>query len=177
MNSLQSLPSQKHSHLFAMLNPLFSSSPTRTLDHYTYSHPVLSADSVRAQRLLARLNQQAVTAATGLDSDRLRAFVCAWMRYGFHEDGFASGLRAAAVLHGVTQPFPTKGADMEREVPAMALFVCRFCCFARREGSVCCGHGDRADETEEGGLEMCTNRDDGGSSSSNLFHCLPLRGA
>jgi hypothetical protein len=34
------------------------------------------------------------------------------------------------------------------------------------EGSVRCGHGDRADKIE-GGLEMHTNRDDGGSSSSN----------
>lgn len=131
MNSLQSLLSQKQSHLFAILNTLFPSSPTRTLGHYTYSHPVLSVDSVRAQRLLARLNQQAVTAATGPDSDRHRAFAGAWTRYGFHEDGFASGLRAAAVLPGVAQPFSIKGADMEREVPffvAMALFVYRLMC-------------------------------------------------
>jgi hypothetical protein len=49
----------------------------------------------------------------------------------------------------------------------MCLRSSPLCCFARREGSVDCGHSDRADKTEEGGLEMRTSLDDGGSSSSN----------
>jgi predicted NAD/FAD-binding protein len=73
MNDLQSIPSQKHGHLFATLNPLFPPSPTRVLGHYAYSHPVLSANSVRAQGLLARLNEQAATGATGPDSGRMDA--------------------------------------------------------------------------------------------------------
>ena len=118
MNDLQSIPSQKHGHLFATLNPLFPPSPTRVLGHYAYSHPVLSADSVRAQHELALLNAQATT-TTGPESGRHRAFAGAWTRYGFHEDGFASGLRAAAALPGVTPPFAIADADVERGEPSV----------------------------------------------------------
>ena len=113
MNDLQSLSSQKHGHLFATLNPLFPPSPKRVLGHYTYSHPVLSADSVRAQHELALLNAKA-TVTTGPESGRHRAFAGAWTHYGFHEDGFASGLRAAAALPGVAPPFTIANADLER---------------------------------------------------------------
>jgi len=55
------------------------------------------------------------------------------------------------------------------------LEVVRAFAVARREGSVRCGHDDRDDETEEGGLETRTNRDDGGSSSSNSLSEKCLR--
>jgi predicted NAD/FAD-binding protein len=116
MNDLQSISSQKHGHFFATLNPLSPPSPTRVLGHYTYSHPVLSADSVRAQYELALLNAQA-TRTTGPESGRHRVFAGAWTHYGFHEDGFASGLRAAAALPGVTPPFMITNADIERGKP------------------------------------------------------------
>jgi len=115
MNDLQSLSSQKHGHLFATLNPLFPPSPKRVLGRYTYSHPVLSADSVRAQHELELLNSQATTTTTtGPESGRHRAFAGAWTHYGFHEDGFASGLCAAAALPGVAPPFTIANADLER---------------------------------------------------------------
>ncbi|KAH9993165.1 hypothetical protein BJV77DRAFT_1067314 [Russula vinacea] len=95
MNDLQRLPSQKHGDLFATLNPLFPPSPTRVLGHYTYAHPVLSADAVRAQHRLAQLNAQMAG----------------------REDGFASGLRAAAALPGVAPPFAIADADVERGEP------------------------------------------------------------
>jgi hypothetical protein len=120
MNDLQSISSQKHGHLFATLNPLSPPSPTRVLGHYTYSHPVLSADSVRAQHKLAQLNAQATTktpTTTGTESGRHRVFAGAWTHYGFHEDGFASGLRAAADLPGVEPPFMITNADVERGMP------------------------------------------------------------
>lgn len=120
MNDLQSISSQKHGDLFATLNPLFPPSPTRVLGHYAYSHPVLSADSVRAQHGLALLNAQATATTTGPDENgRHRAFAGAWTRYGFHEDGFASGLRAAAALPGVTPPFAIADADVERGEPSV----------------------------------------------------------
>jgi predicted NAD/FAD-binding protein len=46
---------------------------------------------------------------------RHHAFASAWTHYGFHEDDFASGLRAAAVLPGVAPLFSIKDADMERK--------------------------------------------------------------
>jgi predicted NAD/FAD-binding protein len=109
MNDLQRIPSQKHGNLFATLNPLNPPSPTSVLGHYAYSHPVLSADAVRAQRRLAQLNAQVV--------GHQRAFAGAWTRYGFHEDGFASGMRAAAALADVVLPFEIADADVERGEP------------------------------------------------------------
>jgi predicted NAD/FAD-binding protein len=121
MNDLQSISSQKHGHLFATLNPLNPPSPTRVLGHYAYSHPVLSTDSVRAQHELALLNSQATAmTTTGPEperSGRHRVFAGAWTRYGFHEDGFASGLRAAAALPGIEPPFRITDADIERGEP------------------------------------------------------------
>jgi predicted NAD/FAD-binding protein len=111
MNDLQRLPTEKHGHLFATLNPLFPPSPKHVLGRYSYAHPVLSADAVRAQRRLAQLNARAT------ESGRHRAFAGAWARYGFHEDGFAAGLRAAAVLPGVKLPFAIADADVERGEP------------------------------------------------------------
>ena len=117
MNDLQSIPSQKHGHLFATLNPLVPPSPTSVLGRYTYSHPVLSADSVRAQYELALLNAQTTRTTAGPESGRHRVFAGAWTHYGFHEDGFASGLRAAAALPGVSPPFTITNADFERGKP------------------------------------------------------------
>jgi predicted NAD/FAD-binding protein len=111
MNDLQRLPAEKHGHLFATLNPLFPPSPKHLLGRYAYSHPVLSTDAVRAQRRLAQLNSRAA------ESGRNRAFAGAWARYGFHEDGFATGLRAAAALPGVALPFAIADADVERGEP------------------------------------------------------------
>jgi hypothetical protein len=108
------------------LNPLFPPSPTCVLGYDAYSHPVLSADSVRADRLLAWLNEQAATSATGPDSRRHRAFAGAWSRYGFHEDGFVSGLLTTVAPPGVAQPFSIKDADMEREVPFVVAMAWSF---------------------------------------------------
>jgi len=117
MNDLQHLSSEKHGHLFATLNPLFPPSPARVLGHYTYTHPVFSAGSVRAQYRLAQLNAQTAGTNEGQESGRHCTFAGAWARYGFHEDGFASGLRAAAALPGVTPPFKIVDADVERGEP------------------------------------------------------------
>jgi predicted NAD/FAD-binding protein len=120
MNDLQSISSQKHGHLFATLNPLFPPSPTRVLGHYTYSHPVLSADSVRAQYELMMLNARATTGTEQEpepESGRRRVFAGAWTHYGFHEDGFASGLLAAVDLPDVAPPFKITDADCERGEP------------------------------------------------------------
>ena len=117
MNDIQSLPPQKHGQLFVTLNPPFPPSPTSVLGRYAFSHPVLSADSVRAQRKLALLNAQATSTTKGPESGRHRVFAGGWTHYGFHEDGFASGLRAAAALPGVAPPFTITDADDERGKP------------------------------------------------------------
>jgi len=57
--------------------------PSRVLAEMTYRHPAYTVESVAAQRLLPML-----------DDDRL-LFAGAYHGWGFHEDGAASGLRAA----------------------------------------------------------------------------------
>jgi hypothetical protein len=52
--------------------------------------------------------------------------VGAWTRCGFHEDGFASGLRAAAALPGVTPPFSIVDADVERGEPRVDVMAMLF---------------------------------------------------
>jgi predicted NAD/FAD-binding protein len=39
------------------------------------------------------------------------SYAGAWMGYGFHEDGFTSGLKAAVNLGGVSLPFEILPAD------------------------------------------------------------------
>lgn len=60
--------------------------PERVVATMEYEHPIYSPASVAAQRRLPEL-----------DTDRI-AFAGAWHGWGFHEDGAASGLRAAERL-------------------------------------------------------------------------------
>jgi predicted NAD/FAD-binding protein len=60
--------------------------PASVLAEMTYSHPMYTPESVAAQQLLPALND-----------DRI-AFAGAYHGWGFHEDGAASGLRAARRL-------------------------------------------------------------------------------
>lgn len=60
--------------------------PASVLAKMTYHHPVYTAETVAAQRLLPALNT-AITAYAG-----------AYHGWGFHEDGCAAGVRAAAAL-------------------------------------------------------------------------------
>lgn len=60
--------------------------PHTVIAEMTYSHPLYTAQSVAAQRLLPTLNDSRVV------------FAGAYHGWGFHEDGAASGLRAAQHL-------------------------------------------------------------------------------
>jgi predicted NAD/FAD-binding protein len=60
--------------------------PSRVLARMTYEHPVYTRESVAAQRLLPTLG----TART--------AYAGAYHGWGFHEDGCAAGVRAAAAF-------------------------------------------------------------------------------
>ena len=111
MNNIQHLPTEKHGHLFLTLNPPSPPSVEHTLSRYVYTHPVLSTDGVGAQRRLMQLNIRAI------ESGRHRVFAGAWSRYGFHEDGFAAGLCAAALLPSVAPPFAIVDADLELGEP------------------------------------------------------------
>jgi predicted NAD/FAD-binding protein len=61
-------------------------SESTVLAKMSYEHPVFTADSVAAQRRLPEI------------SDDTLAFAGAYHGWGFHEDGCAAGVRAAACL-------------------------------------------------------------------------------
>ncbi len=69
--------------------------PKSVIAEMTYSHPLYTPESVAAQRLLPTL-----------DDDRV-VFAGAYHGWGFHEDGAASGLRAARRL-GADWPAATR---------------------------------------------------------------------
>ncbi|QNK81631.1 NAD(P)/FAD-dependent oxidoreductase [Nakamurella sp. PAMC28650] len=63
--------------------------PSTIIDEMNYAHPTYTVKSVAAQQELGRINIGRT------------AFAGAWQGWGFHEDGCASGVRAAEAL-GVT---------------------------------------------------------------------------
>jgi predicted NAD/FAD-binding protein len=87
MNTLQQLPDERP--LFVTLNPPRAPDPAKTFRSFDYSHPQYDTAALAAQREIKALQ--------GLDRV---SFAGAWLGYGFHEDGLASGLAAAEALGG-----------------------------------------------------------------------------
>ncbi|KIS66685.1 uncharacterized protein UMAG_04749 [Mycosarcoma maydis] len=118
MNLLQSLPETTYGPVFVTLNPTtdpsspYTPRPDLVLRRQTYTHPLYTPDTVLAQAHLRTLQ-----------GTRGAFFVGAWTNYGFHEDGFSSGLRAADAIDAVYLPFDIKHA--ERDVPNTKLLACK----------------------------------------------------
>jgi predicted NAD/FAD-binding protein len=72
--------------------------PSTVLAEMTYSHPMYTPESVAAQGLLPTLDDATI------------AFAGAYHGWGFHEDGAASGLRAAHRL-GARWPATARTAE------------------------------------------------------------------
>jgi predicted NAD/FAD-binding protein len=85
MNLLQSIDATRP--VFVTLNPPRAPDPALTFGAYSYDHPQFDRAALAAQRAM-----QSRQAQGGL------SFAGAWLGYGFHEDGLASGLAAAARL-------------------------------------------------------------------------------
>ncbi len=81
--------------------------PSSVLAEMTYSHPLYTPDSVAAQRLLPTL-----------DDDRV-VFAGAYHGWGFHEDGAASGVRAARRLGADWPAVRSREADPDMLTPAI----------------------------------------------------------
>ena len=95
MNSLQPIPMDDP--LFVTLNATTPVREELIHDTYTFDHPLFDRAALQAQDTLRRLNGTARTWFAG-----------AWMKNGFHEDGFAS---AAEVAHAIRrQPNPALSA-------------------------------------------------------------------
>lgn len=85
LNKLQPLPTDIP--VIVTLNPWHEPDPARTFRQIHYAHPVFDGPAIAAQSALKRLSGLNRTLYAG-----------AWLGFGFHEDGFASAVRAASQL-------------------------------------------------------------------------------
>ncbi|TQS70304.1 FAD-dependent oxidoreductase [Rhodobacteraceae bacterium] len=85
MNRLQNIPDSDP--LFVTLNPQVDLDPAKIYDTETFAHPVFDGPAIAAQKTIAAMQGQ-----------RRTWFAGAWLRHGFHEDGFASAMRVARGL-------------------------------------------------------------------------------
>lgn len=85
LNRLQPLPTE--TPVIVTLNPWREPDAGCTYRQIHYAHPVFDGPAIAAQAAIKNLSGQNRTLYAG-----------AWLGYGFHEDGFASAVRAAAQL-------------------------------------------------------------------------------
>jgi len=91
INALQPLPWQQP--VVVSLNPVREPDPATVIQEIAYDHPVFDQAAIDAQtRLPAIQGTQGVW------------YAGAWCGYGFHEDGFQAGLRAAKLIQQTTWP-------------------------------------------------------------------------
>ncbi|TFK27617.1 amine oxidase [Coprinopsis marcescibilis] len=96
MNDLQHIPESKYGPVLATLNAPFEPAQDKVVGRWKYDHPVLDHKAVEAQNEMHKIqNQRSIT------------FAGAYLKYGFHEDGFTSGLLAACAVDEEPGRFPT----------------------------------------------------------------------
>ncbi|KAI9661543.1 MAG: hypothetical protein M1829_006234 [Trizodia sp. TS-e1964] len=94
MNLLQHIPESKFGPVFVTLNPLFEPKSHLVQGRWEYSHPLYNAAAIRSQSMLPKIQ-----------NTRGISYAGAWTKYGFHEDGFSSGLKVAMDHLGAKIPF------------------------------------------------------------------------
>ncbi|EMC94915.1 hypothetical protein BAUCODRAFT_73017 [Baudoinia panamericana UAMH 10762] len=94
MNILQHLPQDTYGPVLVTLNPPHEPREELTQGKFVYRHPLYTVESVRAQKRLERIQN-----ARGV------SYAGAWTKYGFHEDGFSSGVKVAIEHLGAELPF------------------------------------------------------------------------
>jgi hypothetical protein len=104
MNILQALPVSDFSNVLVTLNPEIPPSPSTTQAVYEYRHPLYNARMIAAQSELEKIQGK-----------RGIWYAGAWTGYGFHEDGFSSGMNVALRLGG-TVPWTKADAKFSRGV-------------------------------------------------------------
>ena len=85
LNKLQPLPTE--TPIIVSLNPWHEPDAAKTIRQIHYAHPVFDGPAIAAQAAIKKISGQNRTLYAG-----------AWLGYGFHEDGFASAVRAASQL-------------------------------------------------------------------------------
>lgn len=109
MNALQSLDMK--GDVFVTLNPTESPAPGKEIARFSYQHPLVDVNALRAQTDLWSLQGRSNTWYCG-----------SYFGAGFHEDGLQSGLAVAEDLGGVLRPWSVGGASSRitrhpRQVP------------------------------------------------------------
>jgi predicted NAD/FAD-binding protein len=103
MNILQHIPRETFGDVLVTLNPLHEPDPSTVQGRYSYAHPLYNAAAIRAQKLLPQIQNK-----------RGISYAGAWTKYGFHEDGFSSGLSVAQDHLGTRLPFRFKDSTFSR---------------------------------------------------------------
>lgn len=103
MNILQHLDPAIFGDVLVTLNPLHLPPPENVQGRYTYTHPLYNSEAIRSQSLLSRIQ-----------NTRGISYCGAWTKYGFHEDGFSSGLKVAQDHLGAQLPFQFKDSTFSR---------------------------------------------------------------
>ncbi|KAJ1338007.1 hypothetical protein MN608_00865 [Microdochium nivale] len=94
MNTLQRIPREAFGNTFVTIDPLHEPKPGTVQGRYSYSNPVYDQVTLRALELLPKIQNK-----------RGISYAGAWTKYGFHEDGFTSGLHVAKAHLGAKLPF------------------------------------------------------------------------
>lgn len=111
LNKLQGLTHPTNKNILVSLNPTTPPAPEKTWQKIHYAHPQYSLEAIAAQRGVASMQGECNTYFCG-----------AWMGYGFHEDGFRSGIEVAMAVSGVPVPWVAKwGHQSMIPAPKMAL--------------------------------------------------------
>jgi hypothetical protein len=89
MNILQHIPKHIYGDVLVTLNPPRLPNPRLTQSIIPYRHPLFNPPAIGAQKNIHKINGKRGLHFTG-----------AWTGYGFHEDGFASGIQAGIACGG-----------------------------------------------------------------------------
>ncbi|PFH57531.1 hypothetical protein XA68_14899 [Ophiocordyceps unilateralis] len=103
MNILQHIPREQFGDVLVTLNPPHRPHASTTQGRYFYSHPLYTPEAVRAQKQLRSIQNK-----------RGISYAGAWTKYGFHEDGFTSGLYVAQQHLGARLPFELRDSTHSR---------------------------------------------------------------
>lgn len=103
MNILQHIPTSVFGDVLVTLNPLHPPRPDLIQGKYNYSHPLYTRQAIESQNLLSQIQNK-----------RGISYAGAWTKYGFHEDGFSSGLKVAIDHLGAKLPFDFMDSTFSR---------------------------------------------------------------
>ncbi|KAI8949524.1 amine oxidase [Xylaria longipes] len=94
MNAIQHIPRKAFGDVLVTLNPIYEPKAETVQGRYSYSHPLYTPAAVQALEQLPKIQNK-----------RGISYAGAWTGYGFHEDGFSSGLHVAISHLGARLPF------------------------------------------------------------------------